>query len=178
MLQILNRENQSRTFWVLFAFTIVVIIGMQLTGGPLKTDAAPGGIVTFEIIGTLEGSLDIINSWQGQSMTWAGINMGLDFLFIVLYSLTLAMACRLIADKFVHPLIKQSGIWLARAVFLAAMLDVIENIALIKLLTGSQSEFLPILARWCALPKFFLIILALIYVILGIYPAMIRPTKN
>lgn len=160
--------DKTRLFWWLFGFTILVIIGMQITGAPLKTEAAPAGIVTFELIGSFSGSQLIIQSWQGQPMIWAGINMGLDFLFLALYSITIALACLIIVDRFNHiEVIKRVGLALAAGIFVAAALDIMENIALIRLLVGSVNEQLPRIARWSAIPKFSLVLLSLVYVLVG-----------
>ena len=166
----INIGKPVTLFWVLFGLTVLAIIGMQVTGAPLKTVAAPGGIVTFELIGTLEGSREIMNSWQGVVMTYAGINMGLDFLFLTLYGITIALGCMIVSDKLPANMVmlKQLGVWLAAAVLFAALLDVIENIALIKLLLGSQNTMLPMLAKWCAIPKFVLVLLALLYPVGGL----------
>jgi len=40
-------------------------------------------------------------------------------------------------------------------------------VALLQLLQGSQNPSLPLLARWCALPKFAVVILGGIYVLIG-----------
>jgi hypothetical protein len=177
LLRVFDRETSIRTFWILFVLTLLTIIGMQITGAPLITDAAPAGIVTFELIGTFSGSQNIIQSWEGEPMTWAGINMGLDFLFLALYAVTIALACRLIADKYSNQILKDVGTWLALGIVFAALLDIIENIALIKLLLGSQNEFLPVLAKWAAIPKFILVLLSLLYVIGGLYPALRKPSS-
>ena len=79
MLDILNQKTGIKIFWILFCLTVITIVGMQVTGKPLKTKAAPGGILSFELVGTLDGSSAIINSWQNGIMIYAGINMGLDF---------------------------------------------------------------------------------------------------
>ncbi|MEA3285762.1 MAG: hypothetical protein U9Q77_00095 [Candidatus Marinimicrobia bacterium] len=174
MLAILNQEKIVPVFWILVGLTILTLLGMQITGEPLKTEAAPGGIITFELIGTLEGSQDIIKSWSGQTMIYAGINMGLDFLFLALYGFTIALGCLLISQRL--PMqwstVKKLGVWLAAGVLLASFLDIVENIALIKLLLGSQNEVLPVLAKWVALPKFTLVLMALLYVIGGVVPAV------
>ena len=176
MMLALNQRYIVPLFWVLFALTILVIIGMQISGGPLVTEAAPGGIITFELIGTFEGSQSIINSWQGRTMTYAGINMGLDFLFLTLYGITIALGCLLISERL--PVqwekLKQVGTWLAAGVLFAAFLDIIENIALIRLLVGSQNEILPVMAKWAAIPKFFLVLLSLVYVLGGLIPVLKR----
>jgi hypothetical protein len=170
----LNQKTAVKIFWFLFCLTIITIIGMQITGNPLKTEAAPGGIVSFELIGTLEGSQRIINSWKDDKIIYAGINMGLDFLFLSLYSITIALACLLVSARLPGHWIffRRVGIWMAVAVIIAGLLDIFENIALIKLLLGSENEILPLFANWCAIPKFLIIILAIIYVITGLFPIL------
>ena len=172
MIRLFNTENSVKIFWTLFALTLIVLVGMQITGAPLKTTAAPGGIVSFELIGSFSGSQNIIQTWQGSTMLYAGLNMGLDFLFLTLYALTIALGCHLLAARMSpdRVFMKQTGIWLGYGILLAAFLDIIENISLIKLLTGSQSRLLPQLARWCATPKFILVLLALLYLIIGVLP--------
>jgi len=59
------------------------------------------------------------------------------------------------------------GRWLAVGILIAAGLDVIENISLILLLTGSENEYLSPLARWMAIPKFGLVLLSLLYIVGG-----------
>ncbi len=169
LFEALQTQQLGKLFWVLFALTILTIIGMQISGKPLVTEVAPGGIVTFELAGSLTESQGIIDSWQGPAMTWAGINLGLDFLFIFLYAVTIALGCLILAkkmpDKFLS--LKTLGSWLALGVLVAAVLDMIENISLILLLTGSENDILPVLARWSAIPKFGLVLLALLYVLGG-----------
>lgn len=163
----IHAPETKRLFWVLFGFTLLTIVGMQLTGAPLKTEIAQGGIITFELVGTLSGSQGILDSWQGPNMTWAGINMGLDFLFLFLYATTIALGCLILASKMPQNLryLAVVGKWLAWGVVVAALLDMIENVALILLLTGSDSELLPRLARSVAIPKFTLVFLALLYLV-------------
>ena len=174
MSDILHKKIGVKFFWVLFCLTILTIIGMQITGTPLNTEVAPGGIVSFELIGTLEGSQSIINSWQNDKMIYAGINMGLDFLFLSLYSITIALSCLLVSVRLSEhwKFIKKLGVWMAVAVIIAALFDIVENIALIKLLLGSKNELLPVIAKWCAIPKFSIVILSILYVIIGIFPIL------
>ncbi|MCF6237271.1 MAG: hypothetical protein L3J79_00390 [Candidatus Marinimicrobia bacterium] len=179
MLGFLNKERAVTVFWILFGMTILALIGMQITGKPLQTAVAPGGIITFELIGNFEGSQSIISSWQGQAMIYAGLNMGLDFLFLTLYGLTIALGCLLVAERLPTQWsgVKPLGTWLAMGVILAAGLDIVENIALIKLIMGSQNEMLPLLAKWVAIPKFILVLLALLYVIIGVVPVLRKSSR-
>ncbi|MBT4359456.1 MAG: hypothetical protein HOD11_00635 [Candidatus Marinimicrobia bacterium] len=162
-------QNKTQLFWLLFGLTVLTIVGMQMTGSALVNEIAPGGIITFELIGTLAGSQSVVDSWQGPAMIWAGINMGLDFLFLFLYSVTIALGCLILADRMPEKLqsLKALGRWLAVGILIAAGLDVIENISLILLLTGSENEYLSPLARWMAIPKFGLVLLSLLYIVGG-----------
>ena len=162
-------QNKTQLFWLLFGLTVLTIVGMQMTGSALVNEIAPGGIITFELIGTLAGSQSVVDSWQGPAMIWAGINMGLDFLFLFLYGVTISLGCLILADRMPKnpQILKTLGRWLALGVLIAAGLDVVENISLILLLTGSENEVLPVLARWCAIPKFGLVLLSLLYIVGG-----------
>ena len=176
---LINLEKRSRFFWLLFALTMLVVIAMQITGQALKTVAAPGGIVSLELIGSLEGSRSIIHSWQGEAMTWAGINMGMDFLFLTLYGITISLGCLLTADNFRNhfQFLKRIGQWLAIGVLVAAFLDIIENVSLIALLVGNNHALLPAVARYCAIPKFTLVAISLFYILGGLLPGLRKP-KN
>jgi len=60
------------------------------------------------------------------------------------------------------------GVFLAWAQFIAAILDAVENYALIRVLLGSSQNLWPALARFCAGPKFFIVTAGLLYVIFGL----------
>jgi hypothetical protein len=100
----------------------------------------------------------------------------MDFLFLLLYSITIALACLLISKRLPDnwTRYKNFGLYLAVAVIIAGLLDIFENIALIKILLGSENELLPFLAKWCAIPKFLIVIVAVFYVINGLFPALKR----
>ena len=59
------------------------------------------------------------------------------------------------------------GVGLAWALFAAALLDAVENYALIQLLLGASSEHWAPLAGWCALPKFAIVAAGLVYLLAG-----------
>ena len=53
------------------------------------------------------------------------------------------------------------------AIFGAALLDSVENYALIQVLLGTEQSIWPAVARICAIPKFLIVGLGLLYVLLG-----------
>ena len=172
--------EQPRAFVVLLVLTLVAMAAEQVTGAPLKTDAAPSGIVSFELAGTLPLAQKIIESWGAAGRVYAGLNLGLDFLFIAAYASCISLGCMLVARNLARRSapVAAIGIVLAWALWLAALLDCIENYALINLLLGSQQAAFAALAQWCAVPKFLIVGLGILYVMLGAGAAVIVKPKS
>jgi hypothetical protein len=173
-LEWIPETEQKAAFWILFAATIIMIIFMQIVSAPLITDAAPQGIVSFEFSGNLPNAEKIINSWGQEERIYAGLSLGLDYLFLVLYSSTIALGCMLTARTMSAEFLITTGAVLAWAQFAAAFLDCVENFALIKLLLGSCNAVWPQIAFWCAGPKFFIVGVGLVYIIIGAVVLLIR----
>ena len=70
------------------------------------------------------------------------------------------------------------GVLLAWAQFGAGLLDAVENYGLIQVLLGSQQAFWPVLARWCAIPKFLIVAAGLVYVGVGAILAVITKGRS
>jgi hypothetical protein len=49
-------QVQKVAFWPLLAFALLMMAVQQSLGGPLITAAAPSGIVSFELAGSLAGA--------------------------------------------------------------------------------------------------------------------------
>lgn len=175
----LTETGQRRAFLPLFIITLIVMAGMLVTGAPLKSEASPMGITSFEYAGELAVAHAMIKSWGPQGQLYVGLNMGLDFLFLVVYPLTIGLGCVLLSRRlsggagFVGSL----GVVLAWGQLLAGLLDVVEDYALIQVLLGTENELWPALAAWCATPKFLLVALGLLYLIIGGIAAVVLPRK-
>ena len=177
-LHIITKRQRQKYFWPLLLLTLLVMAILQLVNSPLITTAAPQGIVSFELAGTPAGAENILTSWDPNAQVHAGFSLGLDYLFMILYAATISLAC-LWAMDILHerawPL-AIAGIWIAWGVWLAAILDGVENIALVLILFGNQSTLLPLVARLCAVSKFCLIFIGVVYVLYGLaVRAVIRP---
>lgn len=165
----ISETSRKKVFLVLLVLTIIVMVGEQVTGGPLKTAAAPAGIVSFELAGTINQAHIILDSWGTHGQIYAGLNLGLDYLFMVLYATTIGLGCILIAQNLGKrvPIFGSVGILLAWALIIAALLDATENYALIQILVGCGKAIWASLARWCAIFKFLIVAVGLVYVIVG-----------
>jgi hypothetical protein len=165
----LPESAQKPAFWSLFVFTIIIIVVMLVLGDPLNTDAAPCGIVSFEFAGDLAIAQEMIESWEQSGQVLAGLSLGFDYVFIAAYALTLGLGCVLVARSLSERFksLSSVGVVLAWAMFLAAFLDAQENYALIRVLLDSRNELWPVVAKWCAGPKFIIVALGLLYVVIG-----------
>ena len=162
-------EIRRRVFVALALLAIALTLLMNALGAPLRTAAAPLGIISYEFAGTIPAASDILSSWGPRGQALAGLSLGLDFLYIVAYASTISLGCVLVAQRWLDRSrwMAVFGVALSWAVLVAGLLDVIENVALIQVLLGSSSESWPVLARWCAAGKFAIVGLGLAYVVIG-----------
>ena len=148
---------------VLIIFSIILMVALGSIDRPLRNDLAPKGIISFELAGSR--AKKIVNSWSQAARQNAFLSLGLDYLYLSVYPLALSLACQLAAATV-------RGLWLSIGgliswLVLAAMpLDAFEDYALIKVLKVPESERWPEVAKWCAIPKFGLVFLGLIYLLL------------
>jgi hypothetical protein len=149
--------------------TLVVMGVLTVQGGPLKTEEAPLGIVSYELARDVPGAREILDSWAPRARVHAGFNLGLDFLFLALYSTTIGLACVGVARSLYprHRTLASAGWPLAWAQWLAALLDIVENTALLAMLVDAPAAPWPAVAWWCAVPKFAIVFLGLAYAGVG-----------
>lgn len=152
----------SKYAWVFWSLTALSILLTIVLGAiPLTPD-----IIQFELAGSVTRANSILTAWKlSEQMAWAAFSLGLDFLYLFAYSSTIALACVLI-DREIEVRGGSStpvGVWLAWGQGLAALFDVGENIALLKLLFSTVEAPWPQGAWWCAILKFSLVGLGLLY---------------
>jgi hypothetical protein len=166
----LSESGRRRAFIGIFIFTLAAMMGMNIIGQPLINEIAPQGIVSFEFSGTIESAKRMMDSWGEKGRISAGLSLGFDYLFLVFYAICIALGCVLVARALQYrvKILFPVGVLLAWAQFFAAILDAIENYALIRVLLGSSENLWPALARLCAGPKFLIVTVGLLYVIVGL----------
>lgn len=174
-------DRRGRVFIFVILVTLLVGGALQVLGSPLRTEAAPGGIISFEFASDLETSNQILASWGERGKVYAGLQLGLDYLFMPAYALSIGLGCLLISQASVtlSTGFARLGLWLSWAQILAAALDALENYALIRLLLGSSNTLWPSTAQWCASIKFAFVVAGLIYIIVGGAVRLVRrPTPR
>ena len=94
-----SESSRTRVFWVFFTLAVALMVILQLLGAPLKTAAAPAGIVSYELAGKAAESQKILSAWDPAQKAYAGLNLGLDYLFIVSYVGAIGLGCSLLATR-------------------------------------------------------------------------------
>ena len=117
--------NLQRWFWVLLAINCLFIIASKWYMQPLATDE----IVRFELAKELSVAERIILDWETYGkLNHAIIGIYIDFLFIVLYTTGLSVACIYFGRLSGHEILMRTGKFMTWLLIIAGICDVIENI--------------------------------------------------
>ena len=161
-------ERQRTVFLCAALLAMILMAAIHWSNAPLQNPAAPLGMISLQLAGTLPAAKQILDSWGPQGQIWAALNLGIDYLYMVAYAATLSLACVLLA-RHLHRSRRVAllGVCLSWGILAALFLDAVENLLLIRLLFGDLRELWPVLALWCAVPKFGLVLATLLYLVLG-----------
>ncbi|MCI0574786.1 MAG: hypothetical protein L0332_28030 [Chloroflexi bacterium] len=179
-LTLIPAAGRRTIFWLLLLATLAVMAALNVLGGPLRTAAAPAGIVSYELAGDVTAAQAILDSWDSLTRVYAGFNLGLDYLFLPLYGTTIALGCLWAADALRLAGRKRAAVvWLAWGQWLAAGLDAVENAALLKMLLDAPADPWPVIAWGTAGLKFLLVTVGILLVSgAAVYRAVRRPGKT
>jgi hypothetical protein len=169
-------DRRSRLLGIAAILTLFVMFLMNWIGRPLITPAAPLGIVSFEFARSVQGMQAILDSWDETARVHAGFSLGFDYVFMLVYASAISLACLSSGDVLKRAAWPFAG-WAALlgwGLWLAAVLDGIENIALTIILFGTNTDPWPQIAFYCATIKFLLIILGLVYSLYGLVAKLLR----
>ncbi len=158
-------ERGRALFWPWLIATGVVMVILNWINFPLQTEAAPMGIVSYQLAGDVAGVERIIASWDARARVYAGFSLGLDYLFMPLYGVLFAWLCIRGAERMreLAPILARVGIGLAWGVWLAALLDATENALQFWMLVSAPRAPWPQVMWGCAVVKFGALALAGLY---------------
>lgn len=168
-----GRFPWRRLLWPAIGLALGLTAVFSLISRPLQTAVAPGGMITFEFAATPERAAAIVAGWDQRMQVLAGLNLGLDFLYPPLYAAAVSLSC-LAAAKYYPALLRGLGSWLGTAVWIAALFDYVENVALIQILFGATGSLWAPLAAACAGLKFTILAIAILYALAGAAGSLIR----
>ncbi len=162
-------SRRLAVFLPLLALTLALTAILQAVDAPLKTAAAPQGIVSYELARTTAAASRILASWNAAAREHAAFSLGLDFLYMPSYALAIGLACAWLAEALRRRArwLAALGVILAWGQIAAALLDAAENVALTTMLFGAVADPWPAVALGCAAVKFLLIVGGLLYAAAG-----------
>lgn len=152
--------------WLFGSISIIsasLFLWVSYQGRKLKMTGVVAGIVSLELCWSKDRASQILDAWRGERLINVAItNIGWDFLFIPFYAGAIGLYCGWAATHATEfwALILVSLAWSQVA---AATLDVVENLAMLRMLKANvvDSEKLPRTATICAAIKFLFVFLGL-----------------
>ena len=156
---------------IFLAGTILMVYIMNRTGASLKTPATPLGILNLEFAYDTVKTTVVMNAWAPAShidnIAVAKLNTWVDFLFLFFYSFFLFFTCNKIAQAFPGP-VEKAGRLISKAALLAGFFDILENTGMLLTLNGYRSAIIAYFTTVFSVLKFGLVIIAVLYVLLGL----------
>ncbi|TGN38296.1 hypothetical protein [Marinobacter confluentis] len=140
--------------------TLILFIALLLINEPLQTSAAPKGIISFQMAGTVDQASEILASWNGQGLSSARTSLWLDFAFAGAYVITLLLLTKHLSRD--RPGVRERTVsrWVKGLFIGAGVSDIAENVFLLNNL-DAPSDSMSLAAVLCALAKFTGLILGL-----------------
>lgn len=161
-------KNKKIFSFLLLILLVLSVFVMRYFDSFLINKISKNGIVSFELAKELSNSVEIINKWDSTARSAAGISLGFDFLFLIIYSSFLAMLILKINNRL---FLKSKYTYFINVSFLlpfiAAFFDIIENVALVKLLLGDLQQRWSSLAFYSAAIKFGILAIVVCYIVTG-----------
>ncbi len=160
-------QEKKLTIWLIFLLILCIAI-LKYFDSFLINDVCTGGIISFELAETLETAQAYLNSWDVTAKTAAGMSMGLDFLFPIIYTSFIGLLIhKLNVRNWKNTPYFKVGNILIWSLFFAGICDYVENFGLIKLLLGSIEQFWVSLAYYFASVKFMIILVGIFYILVN-----------
>ena len=83
----LKKEKYSnKLFALLLILMLISIAVMRYFDSFLITERSPNGIISFELAKESYMAAEMIHAWGATAKTAAGLSMGFDFLFLIIYA--------------------------------------------------------------------------------------------
>ena len=165
--QKLGAERRSRLLFGLLISTGLLFAAAAYAASPLINDAAPRGLLSYELGGSVDEIKTVLDSWHDGHRIRAGFALGFDFLFMLSLTNFLALAAVHASYRVRSKTreLSRVGPMLAWGQWIAGTLWVAQNLLLFTMLTGPVTSPRPEIVFWCGTVKFSLLGLGLVYVL-------------
>ncbi len=144
--------------------TVVMIVVMRFMGVGLESKFSPLGIVSLELSKNFDQAKSMIDEVGVKPFQW---NIGIDFLFIIAYMMFLFLCCKALMNNYRSSGLKTIGLIFLELSVLVAVLDLIENIAMLITLGGYGTNTSVTVSYWAAIAKFAVAALVVVYILIA-----------
>lgn len=167
-LEFLPQNKRKPVFFVFLFLTILIFVIFRYLDTPLRTSAAPSGIVSYELAGNAAASQAILDSWDSNARLFAAFGLGFDYIFMPVYALALSLGL-LLAGNVKAGWLRKLTAWMGWGALVAVLFDAVENYALWKMLADGATSPFPEIAMICASVKFALLVTGLVAALIGAF---------
>ncbi len=162
-------------FFIFTVFTLGWMIIMSWSIKPLNSKE----IVSYELAKTPEVALKIRNDWEERGLLDnAKKSIYLDFVFLVLYVATIGIGCAVLSVFTDNDFLMKTGRIISMTLPLAGLFDAIENVAMLKTLSGDITVVYTAIAFWFASMKFFMVIFSLVFILCCLIVGVVKKIGN
>ncbi|WP_353550341.1 hypothetical protein [Sediminibacterium sp. KACHI17] len=155
-------KKSSLYFLLASLFSIIMIIVLRWQGKELIQPSTPSGILALEFANTPEKLSTVLSVWNKEMVR---NNILLDFIFIAAYTWFFVVGVARSTAQWTHRFMQQLGAAGIRMAFLAAILDITENILMLQSINGYHSVSSLQLTWYCAAIKFMIVVILLLFMI-------------
>jgi hypothetical protein len=155
-----SEDNRFVRYWWVIALAALGV-------GAITTAAAAGfPILELEFAWTAQGADEAL---VGADLDAVRATILWDFVFLVLYAAALSLGSLWASGVFTSERLRQAGPYVAIGALAAGIFDIVENLAMLGYLNGwfGLSGW-PMVAGLMAAPKFPLVLIAIVYILMGI----------
>ena len=145
--------------WFFFAsLSVILLLQLRSIDAPLRLDATPFGIVSYEFAFTAARAAAMIAAWRDAGVLDAAlVSLGVDIAFLLVYPWFFRSSAQLLARNTATGF-ERVGVQLAALVLFCTPLDLIENLALWRMIAASPTPLLAATAGIAASLKFVLVV--------------------
>lgn len=138
-------ERMRRLLTISGALTLVLFIALAVVDARIKANGGPG-IIGLEVAGSATRAAEILGQWGESGRTAARVSLILDYPFMIAYAIFFSAACTAMGRRLraraeaggavgrIARHLATPAPWLGWAFILAAILDAIENFALLRVI--------------------------------------------
>lgn len=129
---------EARLARISLALALVTLAALVLIDRHLRDPVSPQGIVSFEMCAYSSTCQAIVEAWGPGGRVWAGLSLGLDYLFMLLYAAAISFGLRVAAVGLPERLAAATRL-VAWSAWGAAVMDAFENFALAQILVSPEA---------------------------------------